>query len=232
MTTLPVFEPVPGQARVLGRREEWDARSCAYPVSMVLPALAPLRSYTWSCPVWLDQGQEGACVAFGWAHELAARPVPLPVSYNLAMAYYRRMQQVDGFPDDEPGTSVIAGARTMKEAGYIGEYRWANSLDDVLRTLGYRGPVVLGLGWTEGMFYPDKDGTIRATGPVLGGHCVAATAVDMRNRRVCIHQSWGQSHGVRGNVWLSFDDLADRLADRGEACVPLLRKAGPKIPLL
>ena len=51
----------------------FDERSRAYPIRRMVAVKKP-RSYTWRCKTYLDQGSEGACVGFGIAHELAARP--------------------------------------------------------------------------------------------------------------------------------------------------------------
>src|SRR5689334_10441072 len=68
----------------------------------------PLRSYAWACNAWLDQGREGACVGFGWSHELCAKPGVHMVDNNFALAVYHRAQQIDEYPgEDYSGTSVL-----------------------------------------------------------------------------------------------------------------------------
>lgn len=69
----------------LARLQQFDKRSLGYPVKAVVGG-KPLRSYTWSCGKWLDQGQEGACVGFAWTHELIARPA---VVTGVAAAFAR-----------------------------------------------------------------------------------------------------------------------------------------------
>lgn len=65
----------------LDRIYEEDWRSLNYAVGDELvkldqPIYRP-RSYTWSIDKNLDQRAEGACVGFAFAHDLAARPVPV-----------------------------------------------------------------------------------------------------------------------------------------------------------
>lgn len=216
--------------RVLDRLPEVDPVALdRYPIRSLVDIERPLRAYTWRCEPHLDQGDEGECVAFGWTHEAAAVPVSVPVSLRLAHWGYRRAQQLDGFPDTTPGTSVIAGARAFAEAGYLLEYRWASprtALRELLASLAWKGPAVLGLNWTTGMFYPDSDGVIKPTGVVEGGHCVLANGLSLKSRRVRIHQSWGAGHGAGGDVFIDFDHLGQLLADDGEVCVPVRRGRG------
>src|SRR5688572_4651035 len=116
----------------LGRLPEFDNRSYAYPIRTLLPTKQP-RSYTWRVGVNLDQGNEGACVGFGWAHELAARPVVVPAITNqLGLDLYREAQVLDQWPgEDYDGTSVIAGAKAVQRRGHLTEYRWAFTEPDL-----------------------------------------------------------------------------------------------------
>jgi hypothetical protein len=59
--------------RTLDRLVEFDERSRNFSAAVGLETY-PFRSYTWACDPVLDQGREGACVGFAWAHELSARP--------------------------------------------------------------------------------------------------------------------------------------------------------------
>lgn len=215
----------------LGRRVEFDDRSRSFPIRSLLEqrgATKP-RSYTWRVPVSLDQGSEGACVGFGWAHELAARPVVVHgVTNTLALHLYDRAKQLDEWPgEDYDGTSVLAGAKTVEEAGFMDEYRWAFGLEDLRLAIGYHGPAVLGINWYDGMFTPDGDGRIRPTGNLAGGHCILAYAVSERLKLVKLWNSWGPKWWAGGSwCYLTFDDLEKLLNEQGEACVPVHRSLG------
>lgn len=210
--------------RVLDWRPRHDPRSRSFPVRALLAAREP-RSYTWSLGVRLDQGSEGACVGFAWAHELAATPMRRPVDEALARNIYAEAQRLDPWPgEDYSGTSVLAGAKAVQARGYLREYRWAFGLDDVVTTVGSFGPIVLGLPWLADMVEPDGDGFIHATGRVLGGHAVLARGVSLRGEYVTLHNSWGRGWGRDGTCRVSFADLGTLLADDGEACVPVLRR--------
>lgn len=212
-------------ARVLNWRPGHDERSRHYPIRSEL-ARKP-RSYTWPLNVQLDQGSEGACVGFAWAHELAAWPARLPVTDEFARGIYRDAQRLDPWPGESyDGTSVLAGAKAVQARGLLGEYRWAFGIDDVVATVGAFGPVVLGVPWLAGMADTDTDGFIHATGATVGGHAILARGVNLRGEWVTLHNSWGPRWGRGGMCRISFGDLATLLARDGEACVPVLRHTG------
>lgn len=221
----------------LDRLIEFDERSRNYPVRALLTPRQlqrPPRSYTWSVPVVLDQGNEGACVGFSWANELAARPTGIVgVTNTIAQEIYYEARKVDEWDgEDYEGTSVLAGAKVVHDHGYMDEYRWAFGIDDLIRAVAYKGPAVLGLNWYTGMMRPDSDGRIRPTGDVEGGHAILHPRVtsetyrikSMRNRHY-LYNSWGTVDGWPW-AWLSRDDMERLLNENGEACVPVVRKYG------
>jgi len=220
--------------RVFDRRPEFDDRSRAFPVQAVLPrgAATPPRSQEWACETWLDQLAEGACVGFAWAHELAAAPHAVSVSDGYARDVYHAAQQIDEWaPSPHSGTSVLAGAKIVKQRGWINEYRWAFGLADLILAVGYKGPAVLGVTWFDSMFSPDSDGFVRPqTGQEIGGHAILARAVDVERKRFVLHNSWGKGWGRDGEAFLSFDDAAFLLNRQGEACVPIGRHSGDAAP--
>lgn len=216
--------------RTFDRRIHYDPRSRDFPVRALLED-KPLRSYTWGVPVRLDQGSEGACVGFAWGHELAARPkVHGLVTNPLARAVYHSAQLIDPWPETPPeeGTSVLAGAQTMKERGYLGEYRWCFSLRDLQLTVGYLGPVVLGIWWWTGMFDTDSAGYVHRTGVREGGHATLCNGYSVPSGRFKLTNSWGAGWGRNGECYVSDADMQLLLSDEGEACVPTLRTLVPE----
>lgn len=211
--------------RTLDRRVEFDERSRDFPIRARLAAAGRVSRTWYLREPYLDQGKDGACVGFGWSHELAASPVRVAgVTDQSAFKLYKQAQTLDSTPgEDYEGTSVLAGAKAVKADGYMPEYRWAFGLDDVLDTLSQYGPVVLGTNWLEGMFEPGADGYLDVSGPVAGGHCYLARGVAFRRGHVRIRNSWGESWGLNGDARIRFADLAKLLADQGEACVPVVR---------
>jgi hypothetical protein len=134
---------------------------------------------------------------------------------------------LDPWPGDSyEGTSVLAGIKALQSLypHAIPEYRWAFGIDDVIDTLGYFGPLVLGVPWYDGMYEPDQNGFIHAKGKVVGGHAILARGVSISRAAVLLHNSWGQAWGpLNGDCYISFDDLNKLLHEDGEACVPVTR---------
>lgn len=209
----------------LGRFVEFDHRSLAHPIKPLLPTVPPPRSYTWSCQRTLDQFADGACTGFAWAHELIAKPgVTKEVTNEDAKKIYHRARELDQWPgEDYEGSSVIAAAKATVEyyPDKIKAFKWAFGLDEVIQTLGYYGPVVLGINWHQGMFEPDSSGYIHATGPIMGGHAILARGVYVKLEAVKLHNSWGPDWGNNGSCMISFKDLKKLLKANGEACVPV-----------
>jgi len=207
----------------LGRVPQFDERSRQFGIRAAIEAKHP-RSYTWSCAPRLDQGSEGACVGFAWAHELAARPAVVPATEGLARSIYHEAQRIDEWAgEDYEGTSVLAGAKATMARGHLKEYRWAFGLADLVLAVGYAGPAVLGTWWHEGMFDAGECGWLHVTGDRAGGHAYLVNGVSVPDRTFTVHNSWGPTWGTAGEAKIGWDDMERLLHDGGEACVPIAR---------
>jgi hypothetical protein len=235
----------------LDRVFQLDWRSLDYAVGAeLIEAAVPVhrpRSYTWFIDEWLDQLNEGACVWFSFAHELAARPQEIHgVTNNYARGVYFDSQRIDpweggAYPGASPfyeGTSVLAGAQTLKQRGFYESYHWALSAVEAAQGLGYFGPAVLGTNWYTGMFNTDPKGFIYPTGRIEGGHAILIHAVkivyktlwswrartwqdvDYDRSYVVLHNSWGQGWGQNGKAKLALSQLARLLSEDGDLCFP------------
>ena len=216
------------QGRTFDRVPGLDPRNRDFHIRTVLRPNAKPRSYTWKCGVVLNQGSEGACVGFSVAHDGAARPCVVPgVTNDTARSIYRRAKQLDQFPgEDYEGSDVKAGVLAARERGWYGAFRWAFGIDDVILTLGHKGPVLLGIDWHEAMGEPDEKGFIRPEGEVVGGHAILANGVIAQPRGeavIRLHNSWGPGWGVKGECFIKANDLATLLERQGEVCVPVER---------
>jgi len=210
----------------LDRIKYFDERSRKYPIRKMV-AVKKLRSYTWRCKANLNQGTEGACVGFGIAHELAARPVEVEGITNrfAKKAIYWEAQKIDewgggSYPGARPryeGTSVLAGVKVARDKGFFDSFYWGFSLNDLALGVGRRGPAVLGLPWMEGMYDTDDDGYVHATGDVTGGHCILCRGVNVREKYFLLRNSWGRGWGENGDCKISFADMKKLLADGGES---------------
>jgi hypothetical protein len=173
---------------------------------------------TWFDQNWEgDQGPTPQCVGYAWAHWLDAEPIR---QFAKPDGIYSLAQFVDEWEGtDYEGTSVRAGAKVLQSLGFIGNYQWAFSVDQVVQAILQQGPVVVGTDWLQGMMKPDKSGMIRAKGKSLGGHAYVLTGVDRGKGVFKMKQSWGVSWGIRGRAYLPIEDFAILLDREGEACL-------------
>jgi hypothetical protein len=224
----------------LDRIPQFDERSRQYPIRALRTTGRSLRSYTWRCTEWFDQGPSGKCVAYSLGHELAARPSELKGLTDVKLTrLYWNAQTIDpweggAYPGASPfyeGTSVLAGVKVLHKAGYFDAYRWAFNMDDVLYGLGHNGPAVLGIPWYSEMFNPDEDGYVSPYGFNAGGHAILARAINMKEKRVTLRNSWGKSWGVDGDCYVTFEVLEYLLQQTGECCFLVGRTVNPTTPL-
>jgi hypothetical protein len=208
------------------------------------------RSYTWFVGQWLDQGQEGACVGFGYSHELCAKPVHvIGVSDRFAREQiYWEAQKKDPWPGGSypgatpqyEGTSVLTGAQILTELGFYTGYNWGITVQEIALAIGYKGPAVLGITMYEQMMDPNKDGFLVPEGSEVGGHCILAHSVtikykgfigwisrnwndvDLDKSYVTVWNSWGPSWGDKGTAKISLRSMEKLIVeDKGEACFPV-----------
>jgi len=228
------------QDRRLDRIIQFDERSRNFPISLTEPR--PRQSRLWPCQAWLDQGKEGACVAFSLGHELAAEPVPVDASILtkefLVRDIYWEAQKIDGweggaYPGAMPqydGTSVLCGVKQLYRLGYCQSYRWAFGLEQLIEGVGYEGPAVIGIPWYKDMYDPDANGYVHMTGEVVGGHAILVRGVDVENERFILRNSWGQAWGLDGDCYVSFTDMDQLLKNQGEAVFILGERIVPELP--
>jgi len=183
----------------------------------------PLRM-AWSVPTVLNQLAKPHCVAFAWKHYLMAAPISQGEFLNEAFLY-ELAQKYDCWPGENyDGTSVRAGAKVLRNMGFVESYRWGKSAADVKKWVMTRGPVVLGTRWYVNMSRL-KNGYARPTGRQMGGHaylCFAYWA--NRNAFRCLN-SWGPKWGNNGRFWITYNHLDKLIKQQGEACVAIERDA-------
>jgi Papain family cysteine protease len=208
--------------RILNRRVQFDERSRAHPVRTLTANRAP-RSYTWRCPVALDQGEEGACTGFGTSHALAARRLSRPnITNESAFALYHAAQKLDEWPgEDYEGSSVIAAAKAAKAAGLCGSYKWAFGEAELCSAVSWVGPVVIGVNWYDGMYDTDNKGLLSVTGRLVGGHAIVVLGFNVRTGLYKLRNSWGRGWGIDGCCYITKADMARLLSEQGEAVVLL-----------
>lgn len=205
----------------LDRLVEFDEESRKYPARKLLTAAQKQpRNYHWRCPIVLDQEGEGACVGFAVAHELAAYPVMVPaLDNNFGHTLYREAKKLDPWEGENyEGTSVLAGVKAAKKRGHFHEYRWCFGLQDLLLTVSYNGPVILGINWYDSMYDPIDD-ILHVGGYLAGGHAILCRGVNVHDRTLTLHNSWGPTWGHNGDAKISWNDMDRLLHEDGEAVV-------------
>jgi hypothetical protein len=233
----------------LGRiyQEDWRSLNFMAADRMTSLQMSKPRSFSWQIPgaIVLDQGQEGACVGFGWTHELLAKPMAIPQldgTFAREKIYWPAQVQDEwpggAYPAAEPryeGTSVLAGAKVCQSLGYFREYRWAMNTLELALAIGYQGPAVIGVKWMTGMFNTDPEGFIHTTGTAEGGHCVMLNQTKIfwtSDRQVNPDKSylgginsWGTDWGVGGKFRITFTEF-DKLVEGSDLCIPVNRAKG------
>jgi hypothetical protein len=212
-----------------GRGKKWGA----FRAGDVITPSTRVSRYWNANGWWGDQGMTSQCTIFAWLHVEHDGPIthrgakPLDNPTRL----YQLGQAIDGTPisDVDSGLTSDAAAQVMKREGYVGEYRWALTLDEVLDCLLNAGPGTLGSWWLSGMNDPNSKGVITYTGAPLGGHQYVLNGVNKTTRLVRMKNSWGRGWGRNGFSYMTFDTLDAILKDGGEFCIAreLLNRAVP-----
>jgi hypothetical protein len=234
----------------LGRLFHQDERSRDYPVSLVVPA--DIKPRTFACPRTFDQDGRGTCVPHGGTHDLVAYPAASTVPGTKAdwasarrwiEAWMVECQRADPWPGEYPaydGTSVLAVGQTGKTRGYWSEYRWAFSVEDMLRALSAVGPIIVGTAWLQGMFTPRPSGLLEITGSNAGGHCYLirgwrSTPPPGETRKgpyFRCRQSWYRGWSkvkdadgsLNGDFFVACEDYEQYLLPGGDQLVPVGRR--------
>ena len=211
-----------------------DERDAEYPVAAVLPteSTTGIKRRHWWDGAWSgNQGQTPQCVAYSLAHWVNDGPALHSMFHSRRPGFdlrelYCEAQKIDPWPGDcsnhqYDGTSVRAGAKVLQRWGLIQEYRWATTIDEVVRTLLEHGPVVAGTWWYQGMFYPNVEGIITPSGARDYGHAYLLNGVDLETGLIRIKNSWGPYWGIGGSAYISIEHMDHLLKLYGEVCVPI-----------
>jgi hypothetical protein len=225
-------------SRTFDRVSHFDERSRSYGIAArVAPGQRVRR--IWTPPAGrIDQGQEGHCVGFGWANELATSPIRIPnVTDAFAHGMFYGAQGIDreegrNFAD---GATVLAGAKYTKNLGFMDEYRWAFTIDEIIDGVIGEGPCVIGVDWYDGMYDTRPSGLVDVSGTIVGGHCITIIGYHpgirlrgegwLKRHEVFVWlNSWGTGYGKEGIGYVKVEDLESRLMPNGEFCFPVNRR--------
>jgi hypothetical protein len=203
-----------GLGRNVSPKDNRDYRLGAF-LPMALGDLSGGRAWPFSHKP-LDQGATPHCGGFGAADYGINDPVEDSYTDQDGHDFYYKCKIEDLEPGMENGTCVRSVAKVLQNAGRIQNYAFAASVDEITYWLLNNGPIIVGTGWTEGMFTPDEKNIIHPTGGVAGGHCY------LLNEKTSdgfygIQNSWNSMWGVNGKAYISITDFDTLFRDGGEA---------------
>lgn len=211
----------------LGRNIEHDplSRRFAHPKKVFVKKTT---LWTHSAPV-LDQGQLGSCTGNALAQCLntdyftLSRPSRFLDEHDAVMLYSKatRLDPFPGsWPPDDTGSSGNAVSKAGRAFGYLSAWRWTFSFTSFLSALQTQ-PLIVGTAFYAGMEDPARDGLVKATGGVLGGHEYCCLGVDYETEVLTFLNSWGRDWGLNGRFKMKFKDFAVLQADQGDVTVPI-----------
>ena len=215
MNNVPSF----GLGRVPSKK---DPRSAQY-MAATKPKAAKLVRKTWPTAQVFNQQDKPWCVSYSGIAALVSAPhVNFPdVTFETL---YKQCQLVDQWPGESyDGTSILALGKVLKRMGFIGEYRWANNVDQLANYILTTGPALAGVTWHSNFFSPDPNGFLSLGGGIAGGHAFLVAGVDLEKKcpdgsKGAFRKlgSWGRSYGDNGRVWIPFSVMSELIADDGE----------------
>ena len=198
-------------------------------------ALYSMRVALPAAPVWLpnfrywphffapsDQGSQSTCVAHALKHWMQTAPViqTSPSKPPFQIDLYREIALIDEWPQNDNGdltwgTSVRAAFKWAQAHGYVTEYRWALNPTDLSEWLLTKGPVVVGIGWFDGMMVPDATGMVVPTGTFRGNHAVLVLGRNRARGDYTLLNSWGTTWGRNGRARIKDADLNRLIFEQG-----------------
>jgi len=210
----------------LGRQIVHDSRSRGYAVGAPR-SISSRRSFRHRVlgPVPVPRQTIGNCTGVDQCVRADAqgnRVRGVTLGMDTAVSIYTRATELDPFlgtfPEEDTGSSGLAAEKAAKEAGIVARYEWIfGGADQVLAVLPDH-PVGVGTRWHRDMFDPDPNTyLVHPTGPVVGGH---QWSVIGYNQRLAAFEGmcwWGDDFGSHGLFRIRKADLADLLADDGDA---------------
>jgi hypothetical protein len=217
----------------LGRHVRHDPRSWSFAFGAVdISTLSSVRHQS-QIPT-LDQGKLGSCTGNAATKCLSYQPFWGEPAVEAALgndatadeAYavdvYKDATHLDDYPGVYPptdtGSDGLSVAKVLKSRSLISGYQHAFSLEALLTALAQQ-PVIVGTEWRQDMFHPAADGRQKITGKVAGGHEYCLDELDVEHQRVWMQNSWGDSWGVQGRAFFTWDDMRTLLGASGDCTI-------------
>jgi len=188
----------------------------------------------------LDQGQVGRCTGNAGVGVLGTSPhnllnnTILPLNEDGATTLYSEAETLDGdgpYPPNDHGSSGLSIAKVLLAKGLINSYQHNFTLQDTLLALT-QYPLMLGTNWHADMFNPDASGQVHPIGAIEGGHEYECNEIDVENGLVWCDNSWGDSWGLQGRFYLTWEDLNTLLLESGDSTVLIPLGIVPPVPVV
>jgi hypothetical protein len=169
----------------LGRREptDWvhvERYGLVGPLGVTPVTVEDSLPLPYALRIAYDQGQEGACVGFGWSWAMSILNslhgfTTVTAKYDPRWLY-QQAQAADEWPETPPeeGTSVRAAGDVLRLQGHVRivrnkeqpvnpaegilANRWATSVDEMRGCISRGVPVVIGVNWYSNFFTPELVG--------------------------------------------------------------------------
>ena len=217
----------------LGRNVRHDPRSWAYAFGAA--DITTLSSVTHHSQIpTLNQGNLGSCTGNAatkclsyepfWSEPAVRKELGSDASADeeYAVGVYSDATNLDVYPGAYPptdtGSDGLSVATVLKSRSLISGYQHAFSLEALLTALAQQ-PVIVGTEWRQDMFHPAPDGQQTITGSVAGGHEYCLDEIDVENQRIWMQNSWGDSWGIEGRAFFTWDDMRTLLAASGDCTI-------------
>lgn len=173
------------------------------------------EDFVWQHGDILNQGNEGACVGFGWTAWDNAKPMGFreQQGYDFAFDWYKDAQEIDPWPGtDYEGTTVRAGARIGVRRGFLSQYLWAASKADIDAWVLTRGPIVVGSTWFRSMDEVGPLGWMKVdpSSGKRGGHCYLL--LGRRSGNYVFQNSWGPNYADDGLFYMNTENFKKLIA--------------------
>lgn len=145
------------------------------------------RKMVWTPKDCTDQDGTNGCTGFSIANLGFLTPTLNLKEAAAGLAIYRRACELDGNAGRDEGATTRSSLKAAQELGFIKNYAFAHSLDEIEMYVRGRAPVIFASSWYHQMFFPDSKYFIEPRGSDDGGHQYVIFGVDSRDRR---HRLW------------------------------------------
>lgn len=222
-----------------GRNINHDPTSKAYRASRAGEVALP-TSVTHDVRIAvMDQGNLGSCVPHAGTELLTTDPfwdtldkavqkqlMDPTAAEAFAQQAYRDVTRLDPYPGqwepDDTGSDGLSLWKLFRQRGYVGGSEHVMSIDDA-HVLIQKTAYPIGISWLSGMDSPGRDGVVKVTGTVRGGHEILLYAYDAARDLWWCRNHWSKDWGLNGNFAFDtpgYQKLMDMQGD-GTGMTPL-----------